>query len=63
LISLLLSAEFLGFKNYIPSFASARGWGILAGVDYASTASGIRNETGQNLVISCTFHKHSKFLI
>ncbi|KAE8056665.1 hypothetical protein FH972_013413 [Carpinus fangiana] len=40
-------AEFLGFDNYIPPFATARGREILKGVNYASSAAGIRNETGQ----------------
>ncbi|XP_059461938.1 GDSL esterase/lipase At1g29670-like [Corylus avellana] len=40
-------AEFLGFDNYIRPFATARGRKILKGVNYASGAAGIRNETGQ----------------
>ncbi|TXG53702.1 hypothetical protein EZV62_018958 [Acer yangbiense] len=42
-------AELLGFDNYIPPFASARGQDILKGVNYASGSSGIRDETGQHL--------------
>ncbi|KAJ8769953.1 hypothetical protein K2173_009035 [Erythroxylum novogranatense] len=43
-------AEFLGFRNYIPSFASVRSdQDILKDVNYASGGSGIRNETGMNL--------------
>ncbi|KAE8056667.1 hypothetical protein FH972_013415 [Carpinus fangiana] len=41
-------AKFLGFDHYIPPFATARGRKILKGVNYASGAAGIRNETGQN---------------
>ncbi|KAL4614052.1 hypothetical protein ACB092_07G027600 [Castanea dentata] len=40
-------AEHLGFNNYIPPFATARGQEILKGVNYASGAAGIRKETGQ----------------
>ncbi|KAE8056674.1 hypothetical protein FH972_013422 [Carpinus fangiana] len=40
-------AEFLGFDNYIPPFATARGREILKGVNYASGAAGIRIETGR----------------
>jgi len=45
-----LTAEQLGFNGYIPSYASARGRQILRGVNYASAAAGIREETGQQLV-------------
>ncbi|RVX03805.1 GDSL esterase/lipase [Vitis vinifera] len=42
-------AEFLGFDDYIPSFASTVGGeNILKGVNYASGGSGIRAETGQH---------------
>ena len=37
------SAELLGFANFIPPFATARGQDILMGMNYGS---GIRNETG-----------------
>ncbi|XP_062165341.1 GDSL esterase/lipase At1g29670-like isoform X2 [Alnus glutinosa] len=41
--------QLLGFEDYIPPFATARGKEILKGVNYASGAAGIRNETsGQN---------------
>ena len=46
-----LSAELLGFENYIPSFATANDSDILQGVNYASGSAGIRDETGKNLVI------------
>ncbi|PIN10458.1 Triacylglycerol lipase [Handroanthus impetiginosus] len=42
-------AELLGFDDYIPPYASARGQQILKGVNYASAAAGIRPETGQQL--------------
>ncbi|KAK0591103.1 hypothetical protein LWI29_035644 [Acer saccharum] len=44
-------AELLGFDNSIPSFARARGDEILKGVNYASGAAGIRDESGAHLVI------------
>ncbi|XP_057764173.1 GDSL esterase/lipase At5g45670-like [Salvia miltiorrhiza] len=42
-------AELLGFDDYIPPYASARGEQIMRGVNYASAAAGIRQETGQQL--------------
>ncbi|KAJ6738346.1 GDSL-LIKE LIPASE/ACYLHYDROLASE [Salix koriyanagi] len=42
-------AEQLGFRNYIPPYATASGRAILGGVNYASAAAGIRDETGQQL--------------
>ncbi|KAM7530512.1 hypothetical protein LguiB_033922 [Lonicera macranthoides] len=42
-------AQQLGFDNYIPPYANARGRSILGGVNYASAAAGIRDETGQQL--------------
>ncbi|KAH8494050.1 hypothetical protein H0E87_020711 [Populus deltoides] len=42
-------AEQLGFRNYIPPYATARGRDILGGVNYASAAAGIREETGRQL--------------
>ncbi|KAJ7000113.1 GDSL esterase/lipase [Populus alba x Populus x berolinensis] len=44
-------AEQLGFRNYIPPYATARGRAILGGVNYASAAAGIRDETGQQLIL------------
>ncbi|KAK3001107.1 hypothetical protein RJ639_021433 [Escallonia herrerae] len=43
-------AELLGFDDYIPPYATASGEGILKGVNYASAAAGIRDETGRQLV-------------
>ncbi|CAA0838733.1 GDSL esterase/lipase [Striga hermonthica] len=42
-------AQLLGFPNYIPPYARARGRQLLQGANYASGASGIRDETGNNL--------------
>ncbi|CAM8890736.1 unnamed protein product [Rhodiola kirilowii] len=42
-------SELLGFPNYIPPFPKARGRDVLQGVNYASAAAGIRDETGQQL--------------
>uniref|UniRef100_A0A6N2KBC9 Uncharacterized protein n=1 Tax=Salix viminalis TaxID=40686 RepID=A0A6N2KBC9_SALVM len=42
--------ELLGFNQSIPPFATARGRDILIGVNYASGAAGIRDETGRQLV-------------
>ncbi|XP_059434562.1 GDSL esterase/lipase At1g29670-like [Corylus avellana] len=40
-------AQNLGFDEYIPPFATARGEEILRGVNYASGSAGIRYETGR----------------
>eukprot|EP00257_Ricinus_communis_P026270 XP_025013684.1 uncharacterized protein LOC8267205 [Ricinus communis] len=48
-------AQLLGFRNYIPPYATARGRQILGGVNYASAAAGIREETGQQLGDRITF--------
>ncbi|KAK3007489.1 hypothetical protein RJ639_014611 [Escallonia herrerae] len=40
-------AELLGFDDYIPPYATARGPDILKGVNYGSGSAGIRDETGQ----------------
>ncbi|KAL5997697.1 hypothetical protein ACLOJK_008627 [Asimina triloba] len=42
-------AQLLGFDNYIPPYVNARGRQLLTGVNYASAAAGIRDETGQQL--------------
>ncbi|XVF40246.1 hypothetical protein PTKIN_Ptkin01aG0096700 [Pterospermum kingtungense] len=42
-------AELLGFDDYIPPYSTARGRQILGGVNYASAAAGIREETGRQL--------------
>ncbi|CAI0475275.1 unnamed protein product [Linum tenue] len=42
-------AEQLGFNGYIPPYVSARGQAVLRGVNYASAAAGIREETGRQL--------------
>ncbi|XP_038995644.1 GDSL esterase/lipase At1g29670-like [Hibiscus syriacus] len=48
-------AELLGFENYIPPYSNARGRQILGGVNYASAAAGIREETGQQLGARISF--------
>jgi len=54
------SARLLGFDDYIPAYAGASGDQLLTGVNFASAAAGIRDETGQQLVrtpyISMCFH-------
>ncbi|XP_010540542.1 PREDICTED: GDSL esterase/lipase At1g29660-like isoform X2 [Tarenaya hassleriana] len=42
-------AEILGFDHYIPPYSDAVGEELLDGVNYASAAAGIREETGQQL--------------
>ncbi|XP_023001436.1 GDSL esterase/lipase At5g45670-like [Cucurbita maxima] len=42
-------AELLGFDDYISPYATARGRDILRGINYASAAAGIREETGRQL--------------
>lgn len=51
LIKMRFTAELLGFNGYIPPFSNTRGRDILRGVNYASAAAGIRDETGRQLVI------------
>ncbi|XVF27417.1 hypothetical protein REPUB_Repub14bG0105000 [Reevesia pubescens] len=48
-------AELLGFDHYIPPYSTARGIRILGGVNYASAAAGIREETGQQLGARISF--------
>ncbi|KAB2631485.1 GDSL esterase/lipase [Pyrus ussuriensis x Pyrus communis] len=50
-------AELLGFSHYIPPFATAIGWKILHGVNYASGAAGIRDESGRNQGMRVTFNE------
>ncbi|KAF4372958.1 GDSL esterase/lipase At1g33811 [Cannabis sativa] len=42
-------AQLFGFRTYIPPYARTRGRALLRGANYASGASGIRDETGNNL--------------
>ncbi|XP_058095441.1 GDSL esterase/lipase At1g29670-like [Magnolia sinica] len=42
-------AQLLGFDDFIPPYSNVRGREILTGVNYASAAAGIREETGQQL--------------
>ncbi|KAG2410323.1 GDSL esterase/lipase [Vigna angularis] len=44
--TVVLGAEILGFDGYIPPFANTSVSDIMKGVNYASAASGILNETG-----------------
>lgn len=46
----LISARLLGFDDYIPAYAGASNDQLLTGVNFASAAAGIRDETGQQLV-------------
>ncbi|XP_058735806.1 GDSL esterase/lipase At1g29670-like [Vicia villosa] len=41
--------DLLGFDHYIPPYANSNGTYIVEGVNYASGAAGIRNETGTHL--------------
>ncbi|KAG4132393.1 hypothetical protein ERO13_D08G029200v2 [Gossypium hirsutum] len=43
-------AENLGFTSSMPPFAESQGENILNGVNYASGAAGIRDETGKHLI-------------
>ena len=45
-------ADLLGFEEFIPPYTQVRGEQVLGGVNYASAAAGIRDETGQQLVIN-----------
>lgn len=47
----VFTAEYLGFDGYIKPFASATGEDILKGVNYGSGAAGIREESGQQMVL------------
>jgi hypothetical protein len=44
------AARLLGFDDFIPPFAGASSDQLLTGVNFASAAAGIREETGQQLV-------------
>ncbi|KAL1155467.1 hypothetical protein V6Z11_A08G026300, partial [Gossypium hirsutum] len=44
-------AEYLGFTRSMPPFAESKGENILNGVNYASGAAGIRDETGKDLTL------------
>ncbi|KAF9589764.1 hypothetical protein IFM89_028673 [Coptis chinensis] len=49
-------AQQLGFRNFIPPYAQASGRQVLGGVNYASAAAGIRDETGQQLGARIAFN-------
>ncbi|XP_010541144.1 PREDICTED: GDSL esterase/lipase At4g30140-like [Tarenaya hassleriana] len=42
-------AEFLGFKDYIPPFAGSSPSQVFTGLNYASGASGLLDDTGRNM--------------
>ncbi|XP_020597494.1 GDSL esterase/lipase At1g33811 [Phalaenopsis equestris] len=42
-------AQLLGFRNFIPSYSAVQRNEVLRGVNFASGAAGIRDETGNNL--------------
>ncbi|KAF3485718.1 hypothetical protein F2Q69_00057027 [Brassica cretica] len=47
--------ELLGFDDYITPYSQASGEDILRGVNYASAAAGVREETGRQLGARITF--------
>ncbi|KAK9153180.1 hypothetical protein Sjap_000660 [Stephania japonica] len=55
LTSIDVIGKLLGFNGSPPPFSSARGRTILTGVNYASAAAGIREETGRNLGARISF--------
>ncbi|XP_030462052.2 GDSL esterase/lipase At5g45670-like [Syzygium oleosum] len=50
-------AQLLGFSDYIPPYATTTGNALLKGVNYASAAAGIREETGRQLGGRITFSR------
>lgn len=61
---MFITAELMGFEEYIPPYATARGRDIMKGVNYASAAAGIREETGWHLVLTHFFmRKRPKMLL
>ncbi|XP_024047581.1 GDSL esterase/lipase At1g29660 [Citrus clementina] len=55
-----VTAERLGFDDYIPPFATANGSEILKGVNYASGSAGIRDETGSHQGVCISLNKQLK---
>lgn len=53
----------MGFDGYISPYSTARDQEVLRGVNYASAAAGIREETGQQLVNIFHYFKLVYFLI
>ncbi|CAL5214242.1 unnamed protein product [Lathyrus oleraceus] len=49
LTSVDIISDLLGFDHYIPPYANTNGTDIVQGVNYASGAAGIRNETGTHM--------------
>jgi hypothetical protein len=54
-LTLTVVGQQLGFKKFIPPFANIIGSDILKGVNYASGAAGIREETGKHNLVSCVY--------
>ncbi|XP_010542848.1 PREDICTED: GDSL esterase/lipase At1g33811 [Tarenaya hassleriana] len=50
-------AQILGFRMYIPPYSRTRGPALLRGVNFASGASGIRDETGDNLGVHMSMNQ------
>ncbi|KAL5053698.1 hypothetical protein RYX36_034380 [Vicia faba] len=44
-----MAGDLLGFDHYIPPYANTNGTDIVQGVNYASGAAGIHNETGKHM--------------
>ncbi|GMI95169.1 hypothetical protein like AT1G29670 [Hibiscus trionum] len=53
--------KLLGFKDYVPPFAESEGKNILNGVNYASGAAGIGDETGQHRGGRIPFNEQIKY--
>nr|AFK46786.1 unknown [Medicago truncatula] len=65
--SIDIIGQLLGFKKFIPPFANTIGSDILKGVNYASGAAGIRNETGKrnvgdNIALGLQIKNHKKIV-
>lgn len=55
-----ITGELLGFKDYIPPYADSHNADVLLGMNYASAAAGIRDETGQQLGGRISFNNQLK---
>ncbi|KAK1375447.1 GDSL-lipase protein [Heracleum sosnowskyi] len=51
-----ITGELLGFKDYIPPYEDSHSADVLVGMNYASAAAGIRDETGQQLGARISFN-------
>ncbi|PON54643.1 Lipase [Parasponia andersonii] len=54
-------AEYLGFNNSIPAFASSKGFKIREGVNYASGSAGILKRTGRHMGVNISLRKQLKY--